>query len=89
MHSVLGNAAHPERVHVAVCQQIKLPHEACLQKDTPHPEQVQTITVPYFQVCGRASTTTATLAPMASSQGVLLLGSFQNGQLPSLACDAC
>ena len=65
MQSVLGNAAHPERVHVAVCQQIKLPHEACLQKDTPHPEQVQTITIPYFQVCGWDSTAPGNLVPAA------------------------
>ena len=65
MQSVLGNAAHPERVHVAVCQQIKLPHEACLQKDTPHPEQVQTITIPYFQVCGHGSTATENLVRTA------------------------
>eukprot|EP00891_Asterochloris_glomerata_P008282 jgi/Astpho2/8282/Aster-01364 len=48
----MENATHPERVHATVCQQIKTREEACLQKDTPHPEQVKTLTVPFFQAEG-------------------------------------
>ena len=56
MRSILENATHPERVHATVCQQIKTREEACLQKDTPHPEQVKTLTVPFFQVWLSATT---------------------------------
>ena len=56
MRSIMENATHPERVHATVCQQIKTREEACLQKDTPHSEQVKTLTVPFFQVWLSATT---------------------------------
>ena len=44
------NASHPERVHAAVVQQIKLPREACVTRETPNSENIQVVTVPYFMV---------------------------------------
>ena len=44
------NASHPERVHAAVVQQIKLPHEACVTRETPNSGNIQVVTVPYFMV---------------------------------------
>ena len=50
LHSLMLNASHPERVHAAVVQQIKLPHEACVTRETPNSDNIQVVTVPYFMV---------------------------------------
>ena len=50
LHSLMLNASHPERVYAAVVQQIKLPHEACVTRETPNSENIQVVTVPYFMV---------------------------------------
>ena len=67
MRSIMENATHPERVHATVCQQIKTREEACLQKDTPHPEQVKTLTVPFFQVWLSAMTRPQHMMPYAAA----------------------
>ena len=67
MRSIMENATHPERVHATVCQQIKTREEACLQKDTPHPEQVKTLTVPFFQVWLSAAIRPQCVVPRAAA----------------------
>ena len=52
LNSLYKNATHPERVHVGVCQQLKLADESCLPPSVPWSDEVSLITVPFFQAKG-------------------------------------
>ena len=52
LNSLYKNATHPERVHVGVCQQLKLADETCLPPSVPWSDEVSLITVPFFQAKG-------------------------------------